>query len=343
MATSAGRCGYEQPVITKENVGAVSCWRPVWEGRERCVWHADESEKPREPFESHRPEPGDRLDGAVLRGAFLSDADWFVGVTLIGADLSNAIVRDADFTGTDLRRADFRNADARGTVFDDANVEDAEFIHTEVQGASFENALIDRTLFRETHVDRSTSFGDRVAYEALLDTATGRAFVVTAEEGIWTYKELQRLFAENALPETERRYYLREKDLRRRVAWRRGQYARAMRLEAARWTTHYGTSPSRVVASSLALIAVCAFLYPFTGGIREPATDTVIAYHSGMRPAGLLATLFVSLYFSVITFGTLGYGDIQPVGAAARALASVESLLGALLLALLVYVLTRSL
>lgn len=343
MATPADRCGYEQPVITRENVGAVCCWRPVWTGREHCIWHADEDEKPRAAFEAHPAEHGERLDGAVLRGAFLTGADWFVGGTLIGADLSGAILRNTDFTGTDVRRANFRNADARGAVFDGANVEDAEFVHTEVQGASFEDALFDRAVFREAHVDRNTRFGDRVAYDDGLEAVEGEALVVTAEAGIWTYKELQRLFGENALPEVERRYYLREKDLRRRVAWRRGQYARAMRLEAARWTTHYGTSPSRVVASSLALIAVCAFLYPFTGGIREPATDTVIAYHSGMRPAGLLATLFVSLYFSVITFGTLGYGDIQPVGAAARALASVESLLGALLLALLVYVLTRSL
>ena len=347
MATPADRCGYEQPVITRENVGAVCCWRPVWTGREHCIWHADEDEKPRAAFEAHPAEHGERLDGAVLRGAFLTGADWFVGGTLIGADLSGAILRNTDFTGTDVRRANFRNADARGAVFDGANVEDAEFVHTEVQGASFENALFDRAVFREAHVDRNTRFGDRVAYDDGLEAVEGEALVVTAEAGIWTYKELQRLFGENALPEVERRYYLREKDLRRRVAWLSGHYGRAVRLEAARWVTHYGTSPSRVVVTSLVLIVACALLYPFTDGIREPATGTVIAYGPadpiGMTLGELFATLFTSLYFSVITFGTLGYGDIQPVGTAARALASVESLLGALLLALLVYVLTRTL
>ena len=347
MATPAERCGYEQPVITKEDVGAVCCWRPVWEGRERCVWHADEDEKPREAFEAHPPERGERLDGAVLRGAFLTGADWLVGGTLIGADFSGAIIRSTDFTGTDVRRANFRNADARGAVFNGANVEDAEFVYTEIQGASFEKALFDRALFREAHVDRNTQFGDRVAYEATLETVEDEKFVVTAEAAIWTYKELQRLFGENALPETERCYYLREKDLRRRVARARGHYGRAVRLEGTRWVTRYGTSPSRVIASSLTLIVVCTLLYPLTDGIRETATDTVIAYRFG-GPVGtqlreLPSILFTSLYFSVTTFGTLGYGDIQPVGTAARALASVESLLGALLLALLVYVLTRTL
>ncbi len=48
------------------------------------------------------------------------------------------------------------------------------------------------------------------------------------------------------------------------------------------------------------------------------------------------------LYFSVVTFATLGFGDISPVGSFARFLAGVESLFGSLLLALLVYVLTMT-
>ena len=48
-----------------------------------------------------------------------------------------------------------------------------------------------------------------------------------------------------------------------------------------------------------------------------------------------------SLYFSVVTFATLGYGDVQPIGNLVRALAGIESLLGSLLMALLVFVLTR--
>lgn len=47
------RCGHVQEVITREDVEAVCCWRPVWEGRDRCVWHADDEGKPREAFEHH--------------------------------------------------------------------------------------------------------------------------------------------------------------------------------------------------------------------------------------------------------------------------------------------------
>lgn len=51
--------------------------------------------------------------------------------------------------------------------------------------------------------------------------------------------------------------------------------------------------------------------------------------------------LFESRYFSVVTFATLGYGDIQPIGTSARVVAGVETILGSLSTALLVFVLAR--
>ena len=54
-----------------------------------------------------------------------------------------------------------------------------------------------------------------------------------------------------------------------------------------------------------------------------------------------ISILSANLYFSAVTFTTLGYGDIQPASPVAQALASIESFLGALLMALLVFVLGR--
>jgi voltage-gated potassium channel len=39
-----------------------------------------------------------------------------------------------------------------------------------------------------------------------------------------------------------------------------------------------------------------------------------------------------ALYFSVVTLSTIGYGDVVPVAPAARLLASIQSLMGLLLL-----------
>ena len=47
------------------------------------------------------------------------------------------------------------------------------------------------------------------------------------------------------------------------------------------------------------------------------------------------------LYFSVVTFTTLGYGDFQPLVGWSRFLVSFEALLGAFTMALFVYTFAR--
>lgn len=159
--------------------------------------------------------------------------------------------------------------------------------------------------------------------------------------------------------------------MRRRVAWYTGSYLRALKAEGARWVTGYGMNPWRVIATAFAVIVVCAIAYPLTGGIQEtvtqsvqpvkeaaqatnatnvtesnPTTKRITVFWSiddalASEPGALLTLFLRSLYFSAITFSTLGYGDIAPVGNTARAVAGLESLLGALLTALLVFVLSR--
>ncbi|NJN82937.1 MAG: two pore domain potassium channel family protein [Caldilineaceae bacterium] len=62
-----------------------------------------------------------------------------------------------------------------------------------------------------------------------------------------------------------------------------------------------------------------------------PLTDSGVPIRGQFLPA---------LYFSVVTFTTLGYGDIQPHGFA-RFLVSVEALLGIFLISLFVFVFCR--
>jgi uncharacterized protein YjbI with pentapeptide repeats len=71
------------------------------------------------------------LSGAVLRGADLSDADLsdadlsgavLSGAVLRGADLSGAVLSGADLRGADLRGADLSDADLRGADLSDADL-----------------------------------------------------------------------------------------------------------------------------------------------------------------------------------------------------------------------------
>ena len=338
------RCGYRYDLGAVREHGESCCWRPVWNGGPRCVWHAREAEKPRDALEAVRPTPGERLDGAVLRGVSLSRTGWFRDCVLVGADFTGADIAGADFTGADLRqatlrdvrapRATFRRANVEDAVFRSADLRDVEFVHTRVYRANFSNVL----------TNMGTDFGKRVVYETALERGGVVDVTAAVESALWTYRELQRLFEENANRELTRQYYIREMDLRRRDAWRKREYLSILRAEGARWTMRYGVSPWRVIWTSAIVIVGCSLLFPVTGGLVETGDGTTIRYAildpADPVPTWALRVFLKSLYFSVVTFATLGYGDIQPIGAWARAIAGFEALAGSLLLAMLVFVLT---
>ena len=369
------RCGFVYDVSTLPDVGACACWRPTWADESYCVWHTEDGTKPLDAFESVLPRPNERLDGAVLDKVSLDDSDWFEECTLIGAQFSSVNLRDASLVDADLREATLEDVDARRADLSRVNLEDTSVEICDLRNAVLRDAQFDQAVFSNVRIDRGTVFGESVVYEDRLDESTDNDLSRScAQAAIWAYREIQDLHEDNALAFEARHYYLKEKDIRRRMAWGTEHYGRAIKAEASRWITGYGMNPWRVVATAAVIIVVCAALYPTTGGLQETvspagiggpenitenATANTTVNETGTTTQqdrtitwsiddpdstsqyALVLVFFRSLYFSVVTFTTLGYGDISPVGDTARAIAGLEALIGQLLVALLVFVLTR--
>jgi hypothetical protein len=77
------------------------------------------------------------------------------------------------------------------------------------------------------------------------------------------------------------------------------------------------------------IVSFCAFFFALPGALESRSADTG---HSFMR----------GLYFSTITFTTLGYGDFYPAANGPwRTLAMVEAIAGACLIALFIVCLAK--
>jgi uncharacterized membrane protein YkvI len=101
-------------------------------------------------------------------------------------------------------------------------------------------------------------------------------------------------------------------------------------------TLLYGESPWRVIGGSIGFIVLISLLYPL-GGWLQPAGDAPLTYP---RIAESPDIYLESLYFSTLIFTTLGMGDYEPLGFG-QVLATANTAFGAVLVALLVFVLGR--
>jgi hypothetical protein len=121
------------------------------------------------------------------------------------------------------------------------------------------------------------------------------------------------------------------------------------RLQLPRWSTQrftswivdlfcgYGEAPMRVVLFSLLLIFICSIFYFFFG---LSFNGNHLIYQPGAPLEQNAIFLLECLYYSVVTFTTLGYGDFTPIGLS-RIFAAFEAFTGSFTLALFVVVFVK--
>ena len=128
-----------------------------------------------------------------------------------------------------------------------------------------------------------------------------------------------------------------------------------------KWTTSafsniiygYGEKPWNVIKTAVAIILIFALSFSFIGlgnpeiielkgtAIHQNSGNTVDLASKGLLKNNVIRNFPDSLYFSTITFTTLGYGDFRPLEGLGRILAGSEAFLGAIMMALFVYTFAR--
>lgn len=99
----------------------------------------------------------------------------------------------------------------------------------------------------------------------------------------------------------------------------------------------YGEDPFRVISFSWLLIFISAIFY-YIFGLRFTGEFQVFSLQSSVEENVIF--FFECLYYSVVTFTTLGYGDFIPVGYS-RIVAALEAFTGSFTIALFVVVFVK--
>jgi len=280
------------------------------------------------------------LQGANLVGAKLQGAD-LVGAKLQGAILVEAKLQGANLAGTKLQGANLSGANLQGAILSGANLQGAILSGANLQGANLGNTNLRDAIFDEKTILAGVDFfqctldGSTIknAYKNM-DKEVVQARTIKNKKNYPRAREiyilLKNYFSREGMYDVSGEYFIQEKKTekilnKKRKEW--GKYFLNIFLEIV---SGYGEKPLNAIICSLIIILGSADIYWLFNGIM--ATNSKITFGG---------TFLESFYFSLVTFATLGYGDLIPKAGFFRIIASFESLMGVVLTAIFIFIFAR--
>ena len=302
---------------------------------------------------------GKRLDGGGedLRGKWLVDAD------LRGADLSGADLRDCDLSRADLRGANLALADLRDATLFEARLDGAELMGARLEGANLAECSAVQAGFGRARLDGACLVGACLNRASLTGAVLDGADLRGAKLEQARMREVSLVGAECDATD------LRGADLQdarvdgtsfRRADLREARLGGVLGYTTAQWVGADLRHADFVGAHLLRRhILDENFLYEFRQ--QGPVNKLVYGFwHAtsdcgrslgrwglwtlflGVVYAGLYAGLDIDygahetwlspLYFSAVTFTTLGYGDALPTDVLSQAVVISQVVLGYIML-----------
>ena len=296
-----------------------------------CFWHDHTTDKSL-PDTAVKLEDyarsGGMMHGLCLKQANLENLNLVKrghrqGFDLTGSDLYRANLQNAHLFNVVLIRASLMKADLAYANLHCAHLEECNLLGVKFNETKIEHIKIGRTIIQE---QRATELEAQGEYKKALEHY---------EEAEEVYRNLRKASENQGL------FTLSGPYLRKELTMRRFQeplysvkrfYSKTVDLFCG-----YGEDPLRVVFFSWLLIVVSSLFY-YVFGLRFAGEYQAFSLQNSF--ADNLVFFFECLYYSVVTFTTLGYGDFIPVGFS-RLVAALEAFTGSFTIALFVVVFVK--
>lgn len=335
------------------------CDRPVLTGYDYCFWHVNDMKKYdtaviKAYFEKEiglkEAIEAEVAAGHSLAGAFLARSTLGGNLFQKGANLTNADLRHANLSHAHLSYASLNGARLVSANLESAYLSDTDLRNCDLRQAHLCNAKLRNNDFTTVHGLSQDSFqGWPLKFMPLC-----RIFEGQPDQSREVYKSLVRYFTErgdldSASWAAYKASVSRHRVLRKNFSWNKiiadialDDYLDALspmsiRLVAlsrfsrtfiqllasyvSRFVFGYGEKPVRVCMMGIFVVLFYAMAFTQLHALSE----------SGFKSA---------LYFSLVTFTTLGYGDISPKPEF-RLFAVSEAIVGVLIVGLLLFTFAR--
>lgn len=318
MSMTSHKCQYRGP-------SGNCCEDRVEKGSQWCFWHDPEINKTGMILKGRledRARTGLPMEGFLLKGANLENIDLVnpegEPYRLVYADLSRTNMHRAHLYRVNLSHCNLLKADLSA-----ASLHFTDLSSCNLLGTNFKAAKLDKVIWGEQLLQEQLGF---------IEKANGRRneSVIFFQEAEEVARNLRRSCEHQGLFNIAGGFFYREMVIRRNRLKRFSRdhlFSKLVDLISG-----YGEKPRRVVLFSMCLIVMYSLIF-FGQGIENGGRAIVLDVNAPLSEN--FSAWLECLYFSTVTFTTLGYGDITPVGIA-RFFAALEAFTGSFTMALFV-------
>lgn len=299
---------------------------------------------------------------AKFTGAkFVSSVSFYRCIFEVGKFSENPSFQDANLKNADFQSVDLTSSTFRAANLAGANLESALLNRASLSDANLRGARMFGTMLGDAAINNRTRFLNKSEKGSITQKLLNKKYCVydprssserlpnetdrRIDQAKSVYRSIEEIAGRSARPRLQAECFIRRQDLQRIEYWRGMFNAGLWRhkpINFIRWGKAmlsklimlYGESPWRVVSTSLFVIIGFAMLYlvdwtePDSGGghIMGQVSDPIEFGNA--------------LYHSVLIFTGLGGSGYDPSGFG-RVFISFEAILGPILTALLIFVLSR--
>lgn len=296
-----------------------------------CFWHDPHVDKSgmnlAERLEAHIRRGG-TSKGLKLKRVNLAGINLVNRSSKHGFDLSECDLYRANLKGAHLFNLTLKNGSLMKANLNEANLHCADLQGTNLLGTKLEGARID-----------NIDVGDKLLQEGIALKKRKEHDTEAAEDNFEQSEEIYRNLRKRA--EDQGLFQLAGQFGYKELIMRRYQ----LQPWSFKWIFSmlvdklcgYGEKPENTVAFSMVLILISAIMY-FIFGVSHGEEILQLDFSASLSEN--VTTFFMTLYYSVVTFTTLGYGDITPFGIT-RFFAALEAFIGSFTIALFVVVFVK--
>lgn len=295
-----------------------------------CFWHDPDVDK------SH-------VDLVPKLEAHVRSGKLSKGLRLQRCNLKNINLVDSFGPGFDLSESDLYRADLQGAHLFNLKLRDGSLMKANLHSANLHHTKLENTnllgmQLKQTRVDNIV-IGEQIRQEKFAyhfkEKHNHEKAIDNFEQSEEIYRNLRKSAENQGLYKLVGEFYYRELIMRRSqldkwsFEWCFSKLADLL--------CGYGEKPANIVVFSLFLIFACSLLYFFFGVAHG---DSLIQFDSSLSAEQNISHFGMSIYYSVVTFTTLGYGDVTPMGVT-RFIAALEAFIGSFTIALYVVVFVK--